>query len=50
VLITPAITGARNDAFDVTPAGLVTGLVTEHGVFEATKKALGELAQRLGAG
>jgi methylthioribose-1-phosphate isomerase len=37
----------RNDAFDVTPAHLVTGLITEHGVIPATKEALAVLAQRL---
>ncbi len=43
VLITPAGTQARNDGFDVTPASLVTGLVTEHGVFAASAKSLAEL-------
>ncbi|MDP1588850.1 MAG: S-methyl-5-thioribose-1-phosphate isomerase [Prosthecobacter sp.] len=47
ILITPETTAARNDAFDVTPAHLVTGLITEHGVFPATKAALSGLAQRL---
>ncbi len=40
VLITPDTTPARNDAFDVTPAGLVTGIITENGVFPATKEGL----------
>jgi methylthioribose-1-phosphate isomerase len=31
---------ARNDAFDVTPARLVTGLITERGVCEATRAGL----------
>lgn len=43
VLIAPAGTQARNDGFDVTPAHLVTGLVTEHGVFEASAEALAVL-------
>jgi methylthioribose-1-phosphate isomerase len=43
VLITPAGTEARNDGFDVTPAALVTALVTEHGPFPATAAALKEL-------
>jgi len=47
VLITPAGTQARNDGFDVTPAKLVTGLVTEHGVFEANAEALARLIPAL---
>jgi methylthioribose-1-phosphate isomerase len=47
ILITPETTPARNDAFDVTPAHLVTGLITEHCVIPATKEALAVLAQRL---
>ncbi|MCE2693920.1 MAG: S-methyl-5-thioribose-1-phosphate isomerase, partial [Verrucomicrobiaceae bacterium] len=43
VLITPAGTQARNDGFDVTPAALVTALITEHGVFEANAAALAKL-------
>ncbi|OYW75500.1 MAG: S-methyl-5-thioribose-1-phosphate isomerase [Verrucomicrobia bacterium 12-59-8] len=43
VLITPEGTQARNDGFDVTPASLVTALVTEHGVFPATAAALQQL-------
>jgi methylthioribose-1-phosphate isomerase len=33
--IAPAATGARNPAFDVTPAELITGIVTEEGVLRA---------------
>lgn len=33
----------RNDAFDVTPARLVTGLITERGVAKATEAGLEEL-------
>jgi methylthioribose-1-phosphate isomerase len=40
VLITPEGTTARNDGFDVTPAKLVTALVTEHGVFKADAESL----------
>jgi methylthioribose-1-phosphate isomerase len=47
VLITPAGTQARNDGFDVTPAHLVTALVTEHGVFEASGEELAVLRARL---
>lgn len=43
VLITPAGTQARNDGFDVTPASLVTALVTEHGVFRASAESLQRL-------
>ena len=32
VVTAPTATPARNDAFDVTPAELVTAIVTEHGV------------------
>ena len=47
VLITPEGTQARNDGFDVTPAGLVTALVTEHGAYAATAAALRELQAKL---
>jgi methylthioribose-1-phosphate isomerase len=50
VLITPEGTAARNDGFDVTPAKLVTALVTEHGVVAANAEALAELAASLGVG
>jgi methylthioribose-1-phosphate isomerase len=33
----------RNDAFDVTPARLVTGLITERGVCEASEEGLADL-------
>ena len=36
VRVGPAATTAANFAFDVTPARLVTGIVTEHGVFAAS--------------
>jgi methylthioribose-1-phosphate isomerase len=38
--VTPAGSGALNPAFDVTPARLVTGLVTERGVIAASRTAL----------
>jgi len=44
VLITPDGTAARNDAFDVTPAELVTAIITEHGIFQATAGDLQRLA------
>ena len=40
VLISPEGTPARNPAFDVTPARLVTGLITERGVAEASATGL----------
>ena len=43
VKITPAGVTARNYAFDVTPARLVTGLITERGVCEASREGLLEL-------
>ena len=43
VLITPEGTQARNDGFDVTPAALVTALVTEYGVFAANAASLQQL-------
>ena len=33
--IAPVGTKSRNPAFDVTPSRLVTGLITEHGIFDA---------------
>jgi methylthioribose-1-phosphate isomerase len=43
VRVTPADSPARNDAFDVTPARLVTGLITERGVVEASAHGLAKL-------
>jgi methylthioribose-1-phosphate isomerase len=43
VLIAPEGTPAANHAFDVTPARLVTGLVTEKGVVAADKAAIAGL-------
>jgi methylthioribose-1-phosphate isomerase len=40
VRIAPEKTRAANPAFDVTPARLVTGLITERGVSEASRKGL----------
>lgn len=41
--VTPDKTKAGNPAFDVTPARLVTGLITERGVCEASTEALAAL-------
>jgi methylthioribose-1-phosphate isomerase len=40
VRISPEATAGANPAFDVTPARLVTGLVTERGVAEASEEGL----------
>ncbi len=41
--LTPEETGIRNPAFDVTPARLVTGLITERGLCAASTQALAAL-------
>ncbi len=43
ISIAPAITPAVNPAFDVTPAALVTGLVTERGICKASSEGLRNL-------
>jgi methylthioribose-1-phosphate isomerase len=43
VAIAPATTAVANPAFDVTPAGLVTGIITEKGIYAAREDALLEL-------
>ena len=43
VQLTPDASPARNDAFDVTPARLVTGIITERGVCPATADGLRRL-------
>ena len=43
VTLTPAGSPAANPAFDVTPARLVTGLVTERGVAPASREGLASL-------
>ncbi len=40
---------AHNPAFDVTPAALVSALVTEHGSFEASPAGLARLRQQIAA-
>ena len=40
VRVTPRASPARNYAFDVTPARLITRLVTERGIIEASREAL----------
>ncbi|MCF8466869.1 MAG: S-methyl-5-thioribose-1-phosphate isomerase [Sneathiella sp.] len=46
VRILPSSSRSANYAFDVTPARLVTGLITERGVSEASKTGLAKLYQR----
>jgi len=43
VQLTPDISPAANYAFDVTPARLVTGLITERGIAEASRAGLRRL-------
>jgi methylthioribose-1-phosphate isomerase len=43
VALTPGATPARNWAFDVTPARLVTDLVTERGIVPATPEGVGSV-------
>jgi methylthioribose-1-phosphate isomerase len=38
---------AANYAFDVTPARLISGLITEHGIFQAEKSSLAKLQKQL---
>jgi methylthioribose-1-phosphate isomerase len=45
VCVAPEGTQAANPAFDVTPARLVTGLITEHGVVPAEEGALRRLME-----
>ncbi len=40
VLLTPQESNAANPAFDVTPARLVTGLITERGICEASEEGI----------
>ena len=43
VRVSPDATPARNPAFDVTPARLVTGLITERGVAKASRDGLAQI-------
>jgi len=43
VLLTPAGSKAGNWAFDVTPSRLLSGLLTERGLAEASEQGLGKL-------
>ena len=46
VRVSPKGTPARNPAFDVTPARLVTGLITERGIAEASASGLARLFEQ----
>jgi methylthioribose-1-phosphate isomerase len=43
VLITPANSPVSNYGFDVTPARLITGLITERGICESNEKGILEM-------
>jgi methylthioribose-1-phosphate isomerase len=45
IRLIPDSSPAANHAFDVTPARLVTGLITEHGLIPANEKAIATLQQ-----
>jgi methylthioribose-1-phosphate isomerase len=47
VNITPDGSPAANYAFDVTPAALVSGLITEHGIFPASAAGLDVLRKKI---
>jgi methylthioribose-1-phosphate isomerase len=47
IRVVPTESGAANPAFDVTPARLVTGLITERGRCEATAAGLASLFPEL---
>ena len=40
VLLTPEASNAANYAFDVTPSRLVTGLITERGICDASEEGV----------
>ena len=40
VLVTPANSKVANYGFDVTPARLVTGIITERGICKASKESI----------
>ena len=46
VRTSPAASTARNPAFDVTPAEVVTGIITEKGVVPATPEGIASVARR----
>lgn len=50
VQLFPEASPAANYAFDVTPARLLSGLITEHGIFETTVSQLRDLRKKTGSG
>ena len=46
VLVGPEGAAARNPAFDVTPARLVTGLITSHGIIEPTAPTIADVLKK----
>jgi methylthioribose-1-phosphate isomerase len=50
ITLFPESSPAANPAFDVTPAGYVTGLITEHGVFGANRGDLAKLLEKVVSG
>jgi methylthioribose-1-phosphate isomerase len=46
VRVTPIGVMSGNPAFDVTPAHLVSGILTEHGVYQASSKGLKPLREK----
>jgi methylthioribose-1-phosphate isomerase len=46
VIVAPEGSSAANPGFDVTPAALVTGIITERGVTPATEEGLAALYRR----
>jgi len=45
VRVIPEASSVSNPGFDITPAHLVTGLITERGIFEASEKGIQELGK-----
>ena len=43
----PDSSAGRNPAFDVTPAELVAGIITEHGIVAATPEGIGRVARHI---
>jgi methylthioribose-1-phosphate isomerase len=46
VRTTPQSSPVRNPAFDVTPAALVRGIITEKGVVDASVEGIASVARR----
>ncbi|MEY3211197.1 MAG: hypothetical protein RIT28_1678, partial [Pseudomonadota bacterium] len=46
VRVTPEESPARNPAFDVTPAALIAGIITEKGIVPASPEGIASVARR----